>query len=60
MLRGSFYQSEEHYAAFSAVFKSVINKHLPLKKLFRNNHAYIKTKELTKVIMNRYGWKIVI
>lgn len=31
MLRGSVYQREEHYAAFSAVFKSATDKHVPLK-----------------------------
>ena len=31
MLRCSVYEREEHYAAFSAVFKSVIDKHVPLK-----------------------------
>ena len=55
ILRGSFYQGEERYAAFSAVCKFVIDKHVPLKKLFRNNHAPIMTKELTKATMNRYN-----
>lgn len=33
MIRTSLYQNEDQYAAFTVVFKYVINKHVPLRKV---------------------------
>ena len=42
------------YSTFSDVFRSVLDRHAPLKrKIIRGNQAPFMTKQLSKVIMNR-------
>ena len=42
------------YSAFSDVFRSVLDKHAPLKrKMTRGNQGPFMTKQLSKAIMNR-------
>ena len=57
-IKSSFCQHEEEFAAFSSVFRDVIDRHVPLKrKMVRRNNAPIMTKELNKTIMDRSRMK---
>lgn len=54
MIKGNFYNSDSPYNDFSKLFKTVSDKHAPLKqKKVRGNHAPFMTKELRKTIMDR-------
>ena len=42
------------YSAFSNVFRSVLDRHAPLKrKMIRGNQGPFITKQLSKIIINR-------
>ena len=42
------------YSTFSDVFRSVLDRHTPLKKkMIRGNQGPFMTKQLSKTIMNR-------
>ena len=54
MIKGSFHQHEEAFAAFSLVFRDVVDRHAPLKqKMVRGNSAPFITKQLNEAIMDR-------
>ena len=49
------FQSIKRYESFKQVFLKVLNKHVPLKKMFfRSNHVPYMTKLLRKGIMMRF------
>ena len=46
--------SNDMYSAFSDVFRSVLDRHAPLKrKMIRGNQGPFITKQLSKTIINR-------
>ena len=55
MIQGEMYKyNNDMYSTFSDVFRSVLDRHAPLKrKMIRGNQAPFMTKQLSKVIMNR-------
>ena len=54
MIKGKFYKEKNMYKSFSDTFKTIVNKHAPLKeKIVRRNNAPFMTKELRKAIINR-------
>ena len=53
MNKGKFYNSANHYDDFSNLFKTITDKHAPIKqKKARANNAPFMTKELRKAIMD--------
>ena len=54
MNKGTFYSSDKPYDDFSNLFKTITDKHAPIKqKKVRGNNAPFMTKELRKTIMDR-------
>ena len=54
MNKGTFYSSDKPYDDFSNLFKTITDKHAPIKqKKVRENNAPFITKELRKAIMDR-------
>ena len=52
--KGKFYNSANPYDDFSNLFKTITDKHAPIKqKKVRENNAPFITKELRKAIMDR-------
>ena len=57
-IKSSLCQDEEDFAAFSSVFRDMIDRHAPLKQeMVRRNNAPIMTKQLNKAIMDRSRMK---
>ena len=55
MIQGEIYKyNNDMYSAFSDVFRSVLDRHAPLKrKMTRGNQGLFMTQQLSKAIMNR-------
>ena len=55
MIQGEMYKyNNDMYSTFSDVFRSVLDRHAPLKmKMIRGNQGPFMTKQLSKAIMNR-------
>ena len=55
MIQGEMYKyNNDMYSTFSGVFRSVLDRHAPLKrKMIRGNQGPFMTKQLSKAIMNR-------
>ena len=55
MIQGEMHKyNNDMYSAFSDVFRSVLDRHAPLKrKMIRGNQGPFMTKQLSKAIMNR-------
>ena len=54
MNKGKFYKSDKPYDDFSNLFKTITDKHAPIKqKNARGNNLSFMTKELRKIIMDR-------
>ena len=54
MNKGTFYSSDKPYDDFSNLFKTITDKHAPIKqKKLRGNNAPLMTKELRKAITDR-------
>ena len=55
MIQGEMYKyNNDMYSTFSDVFRSVLDRHTPLKrKMIRGNQKPFMTKQLSKAIMNR-------
>ena len=52
--KGKFYKSDKPYDDFSNLFKTIADKHAPIKqKNSRGNNSSFMTKELRKAIMDR-------
>ena len=54
MNKGTFYSSDKPYDDFSNLFKTIIDKHVPIKqKKVTFNNTLFRTKELRKAVMDR-------
>ena len=55
MIQGEMYKcNNDMYSTFSDIFRSVLDRHAPLKwKMIRGNQGPFTTKRLSKTIMNR-------
>ena len=54
MNKSKFYNSDKPYDDFSNLFKTITDKHAPIKqKKVGGNNAPFMTKELRKAIMDR-------